>query len=169
MTDMIDKSDRIDRRRVLITALAGVVVAGVPAALSASKRPPRVLFICQFGTAKSAIARELLKRRALQRGVSVPVFSRGITPEPHLSSATRDTLLAEGIVLDREATRKLRKRDLGAADIVVFFNPLPDPFRQKAQRDWSSVPSVNDSFPLARADLDRRIDLLIDEIAQMRP
>ena len=91
---------------------------------------PRVLFICQFGTAKSAIARELFKRRAAERGIPVAVASRGITPEPHLASSTRDELLTEGIVLGVQPVRKLRATDLRAADIVVVFNPLPAPLRQ---------------------------------------
>lgn len=168
MTFIADRIGPIYRRRVLIGAL--VALGGtIPVLLGASERPPRVLFICQFGTAKSAIARELFKRRAAQRGVPVVVFSRGITPEPHLASTTRDALLVEGIILDREEARKLRVTDLDVADIVVFFNPLPASFRRTTQRDWSAVPSVNDTFPLARTDLDRRIDLLIDEVTQMHP
>ncbi len=155
----------IARRHVLGCALVAVVSASMPIPVIASPGPSRVLFICQFGTAKSAIARELFKRRAAQRGVSVAVFSRGITPEPHLATSTRDVLLTEGVVLDAKEVRKLSSADLNAADIVVFFNSLPAPFRKGTQRDWSAVPSVNDSYSLARADLDRRIDLLIDEVA----
>lgn len=165
----ICKTGLIDRRRVLFGALAAVVSSAAPEVLNASQPLPRVLFICQFGTAKSAIPRELFKRRAVQRGIAVAVFSRGITPEPHLAPSTRDALLTEGIVLDAQPVRKLRATDLSAADIVVFFNPLPAPLRRATQRDWSVVPSVNETYPLARADLDRRIDVLIDEVARMRP
>ena len=157
------------RRQVLIGALVVVMSTLAPARLRASTTPPRVLFICQFGTAKSAIARELLKRRAAERGIPVAVFSRGITPEPHLASSTRDVLLAEGIVLDADEVRKLSEVDLRAVDIVVIFNPLPAPMRRRNQRDWSDVPSVNDTYPLARAELDRRIDLLISELARLQP
>ena len=157
------------RRHVLIGALIVAMSTLAPAGLRASATPPRVLFICQFGTAKSAIARELLKRRAAERGIPVAVFSRGITPEPHLASSTRDVLLAEGIVLDADEVRKLSEVDLRAVDIVVIFNPLPAPMRRRNQRDWSDVPSVNDTYPLARAELDRRIDLLISELARVQP
>jgi len=157
-----------NRRRFLVGALAAVVSFAAPEVLNASQPLPRVLFICQFGTAKSAIARELFKRRAAQRGIPVSVFSRGITPEPHLASSTRDALLTEGIVLDTQPVRKLRAADLSAADIIVFFNPLPAPLRRATQRDWSAVPSVNETYSLARVDLDRRIDVLIDEVARMR-
>lgn len=169
MVSVIYNIAPVVRRRVLIGAFVAVVSAMTPAVLGASPTPPRVLFICQFGTAKSAIARELLKRRATERGIPVAVFSRGITPEPHLASSTRDILLSEGIVLDAEEARKLSAVDLRAADIVVIFNPLPAPMRRRNQRDWSDVPSVNDTYPLARAELDQRIDLLINELARLQP
>ena len=165
----ICKRGLADRREVLVGVLSAALSCAAPKILKASPPLPRVLFICQFGTAKSAIARELFKRRAAQRGIPVSVFSRGITPEPHLASSTRDELLTEGIVLDTQGVRKLRAADLSAADIVVFFNPLPARLRRAKQRDWSAVPSVNETYPLARADLDRRINLLIDELALKRP
>jgi protein-tyrosine-phosphatase len=127
-----------------------------------------VLFICQFGTVKSAIARELLKRRAAARGISVIVSSRGITPEAHLAPSTRSQLLAEGIDLDGERLQKLRRADLDNADLVVTFNPLPASMRRTGLRDWSAVPSVNDTYLLARVDLDRRVDQLLEHLSQMR-
>ena len=169
MVSIIHNIAPVVRRQVLVGALVVVMSALAPAGLRASTTPPRVLFICQFGTAKSAIARELLKRRAAERGIPVAVFSRGITPEPHLASSTRDVLLAEGITLDADEARKLSAVDLRAVDIVVIFNPLPAPMRRRNQRDWSDVPSVNDTYPLARAELDRRIDLLISELARLQP
>lgn len=167
MTFPNDKKLQINRRSVLAAGLAVIANLTMPATLTASRRPPRVLFVCQFGTAKSAIARELLKRRATQRGIPVAVFSRGITPEPHLASTTRERLQAEGIDLDREGVQKLQSADLRAADIVVVFNPLPSSMRKKKLLDWSTLPSVNDAYPLARTDLDRRVDLLLDQIEQM--
>ena len=169
MVFLIYKIVPVVRRQILVGAFLAVLSVMTPAVLSASPKPPRVLFICQFGTAKSAIARELFKRRAAERGIPVTVFSRGITPEPHLAPSTRDVLLAEGIVLDAEEARKLSAVDLRAADIVVIFNQLPAPMRKRNPRDWSDVPSVNDTYPLARAELDRRIDLLINELARLQP
>ena len=158
----------LHRRQLIAGSLLVIVGAAIPPARSASRMPPRVLFICQFGTVKSAIARELLKRRAAARGISVIVSSRGITPEAHLAPSTRSQLLAEGIDLDGERLQKLRRADLGNADLVVAFNPLPASMRKKGLRDWSAVPSVNDTYSLARADLDRRIDQLLDYVSQMR-
>lgn len=169
MTTPNSKSSQCSRRRVLVASLAAVVSMVAPTTLIASKRAPRVLFVCQFGTAKSAIARELFKRRAAERGIAVSVFSRGITPEPHLAVSTRDQLTAEGIDLDSEAVSRLQRADLRAADIVIAFNPLPATMAHGTMRDWSAVPSVNETYLLARADLDRRIDMLLDDVVKTHP
>lgn len=168
MVILKNQNSHLDRRRALAVSLAVIASAAMPVALNASKTATRVLFVCQFGTAKSAIARELLRRRATQRGIRVIVTSRGITPEPHLAISTRDHLLADGIIVDGEAVRPLQNADLRAADLVVVFNPLPASMHARVLRDWSAVPSVNDAYPLARADLDSRVELLLDDMVRMR-
>lgn len=156
---------RIDRRWFCAGAVAAVAGLATPV-LGAAGKPPVVLFVCQFGTAKSAIARELFRRRAAERGIAVTAFSRGITPEPHLSAQTRALLAAEGIDPDRDKLAPLQRADLDVADTVVIFNPLPAALDSPRAQDWSALPSVNDAYPLARAELDRRIDALLDRIEQ---
>jgi protein-tyrosine-phosphatase len=129
--------------------------------------PTRVLFVCQYGTVKSALARELFRRRAGERGIKAIAFSRGITPAEHLSAAARTSMAADGIDSARDPLRKLAPADLRKADIVVIFNPLPAKLATRPVRDWTATPSVNDDYANARPELDRRIDALLDAIATM--
>ena len=173
-SDML--KSRANRRMVLalgiLVATGPTAVYAKPAAKIAPKsargEPQRVLFVCQFGTVKSALARELFRRRAAYRGIKVAVISRGITPEPHLSPVVGNQLRAERIDLDRDPLKKLTRSDMKASDIIVIFNPLPAPMRRARMRDWSDTPSVNDAYESARVELDRRIDLLLDELAKPR-
>jgi arsenate reductase (thioredoxin) len=151
----------VSRRGVLL-GLAAVVATG------ASAPPPRILSICQFGTAKSAIAREFFRRRARERGISVSAFSRGLAIADHISPPLKAALRGEGIDPAHDRARILAQRDLRAADIVVFFAPLPTALTPVTARDWASLPSVNDNWPQARADLVRRIDALLDELERGR-
>ena len=66
-----DKSglQSLTRRSALLGGLSLVVVA--QQAMSRPRTVQRVLFICQYGTAKSAIARELFRRRARQRRIEL--------------------------------------------------------------------------------------------------
>lgn len=151
-----------NRRAVLVF---GAILAITPSAVLAVTRPPVVLFICPAGTANSAIARELFRKRAKERGIAATAFSRGLHIEDHISVPLRQRLDAESIDTRRDGFSDLKPKDVRAADIVVTFAPLPAAYRPDKLRDWSAVPSVNDAWPAARADLDRRIDALLDSIA----
>jgi hypothetical protein len=157
--------NREGSRRAVLGGLAAMLAgAGLPA--TAQRRVPRVLFVCQYGSVKSPIARELLRKRARERRIAVSAFSRGVTPMSHLPSAVSARLPAEGIDPAREGLHRLLPVDAGYADVVVFFNPLPPGFRAARMLDWTAVPSVNETYPAARAELDRRIDRLLDELAR---
>jgi protein-tyrosine-phosphatase len=155
----------IFNRRALIAAF--LVAAALPQILAAQStaHSPKILFVCQMGTVKSPIARELLKRRATQRGMVVEVKARGITPEPHLSESLRQTLAADGIDAAAEPLEKLTAADVASADLVIVFDKLPPAFRPRAEWDWSDLPSMLNDYAKARADLDRRIDSLLDGLA----
>lgn len=154
------------RRRFLI---GSIMLAGVTLSACASTpapKPPKILFVCEAGTAKSAISRELLQRRARKRGISVEVFSRGINVADHLSPQLKQKLRADGIDTTAEPALPLEPSDWAAADILVYFNPLPAIVAHPDRRNWSDVPSVNDDYANARMILDKRIDALLDEIAK---
>jgi protein-tyrosine-phosphatase len=141
-----------------ITLVAGCAAQPVP-------KGPKILFVCQYGTAKSAIAREVFRQRAKQRGISADVFSRGITLEDHMSAALRENLHADAINTEAIPAQTLARKDWLAADILIKFNPLPPSVDHSDVRDWTDVPSVNDDYANARKVLNARIDALLDEIA----
>ena len=144
--------------------LASAIVLVLPGTAFARTIVPSVLFVCQAGTAKSAIARELLRRRARERGIAVTVFSRGLAIENHVSASLKKRLDADAIDTRRDGFRLLSASDLRNADIVVSFTPLPPSYRFSRAKDWSAVPSVNDAYVLARAEMDRRIEQLLDNV-----
>ena len=152
---------RLSRRAFVAAASASL---SWPIFGAGRSRPTKVLFICQFGSVKSAIAREIFRRRAAERHQSVSVFSRGITPEPHLPLALQRDLLREGIDTARQPLRQLRQADLDAADLVIIFDKLPPDLRVTKVDDWTDTPSVLNDYPRARADLDRRIDELLGRL-----
>jgi protein-tyrosine-phosphatase len=153
----------IQRRTLLALTLFSALIPGLT--LAAPKRPV-VLFICDFGTAKSAIARELFRRRAHERGIDVTAFSRGLQVEDHISPPLKARLDADGIDTRRDGFAVLTPKDVRKADIVVSFAKLPKAYQSKKLQDWTALPSVNDAWPAARADLDHRIDALLGAIAE---
>jgi protein-tyrosine-phosphatase len=150
---------RLNRRSVLLAAVAAALAPG--AAASAPHLPPRILFVCQFGTVKSPIARELLKRRAAERGLAIKVAARGITPQRHMTPELLARLKRDGINPSAEPLQKLRASDISSADLVIAFDRLPADFRPRHFEDWSDLPSVVNDYDQARPILDGRIDQLL--------
>ena len=147
-------------RRNFVATLCATVAIGSRAA-PVNRASPRILFVCQFGSVKSAIARELLKRRAAELHVELEIGSRGITPEEHLPAQLKAKLLREQIDPAAEPLRQLQQADLDAADRVIIFDKLPAGFRASKAEDWTDVPSILNDYDKARVDLDRRIEGLV--------
>lgn len=123
----------------------------------------RVLFVCPAGSVKSAIAREVLKRRAADEGLSVSVASRGVHPEDHVSAALAVKLKSDGINPGAEPLSALEESDITYADIVIAFDDAAEvPILQSA-RAWKT-PSWNDTFAAAKDDLDNRVTGLVSEL-----
>lgn len=160
----------IGRRSVLgATLLLGACAAAPKLARGTGAAPEvaskRVLFVCQFGSVKSPIARELAKRRAAERGLKIDFAARGITPEEHIASELARALVADRINPKAEPLQPLTAADVARADIVVAFDKLPAHLAAVDVRDWSSLPSMNKDYAAARADLMTRIDRLLDGLA----
>lgn len=155
-------------RRLLIAAFAALAVTGSSGGFAAPGTPPKILFVCQYGTVKSPTARELFKRRAAEKGVAVEASSRGMTPQDHLPPSLRDRLAAEGVDVTVEPTRQLTAADIDAADVVVIFDALPANLHPRLLLDWSDLPSLVNSYDTAKLDLDRRIEALVSTVAAQR-
>ena len=156
----------LHRRSVIVGLSTAAMLVANP--VLARARKPTILFVCQFGSVKSAIAREHFRKRAKDRGIQVSVSSRGITPEAHLSEQTKAALTAEGINSDRQPLRQLKKVDVAGADITVYFDSLPAGFQPKQALDWTDTGSLNQSYAAERPRLIARIDALLDDIAAKR-
>jgi protein-tyrosine-phosphatase len=156
-------SNFVDRRSVLGAVIVTAFAHSSSIAIAA-KRPKRVLFICQFGSVKSPIARELFRRRAKERGIAVIAWSRGITPEAHIAPALLDKLKVDGIDPEGDGLHRLARRELRQADKVVLFDPLPGKWQAKDAHDWIDTGSFNTSYETEKPKLMKRIDQLIDEL-----
>lgn len=156
-------SGGLSRRTAILSAAALLIAAKLPGG-----RTPRVLFVCQKGTVKSPIARELLREQAKARGVSVKVQSRGVAPAEGASPEVAAALVRDGIKVKRDPLRALSKADAAWANVVVFFDPLPIEVTGKDLRDWRDTPSVNQHYAEALAQMRSRIAALLDELEPPR-
>ena len=152
----------LNRRGV---ALGLLLLAGGRSVHAAPCSPPTVLFVCPAGSVKSAIAREMLKRRAAERRVSISVTSRGIHVEDHLSPGLRASLLADGIDPTAEPLRGLEPRDAAHADILIAFEEAALAPGLAQARVWD-IPSWNSRYAEAKAATSSNIEALLDELGR---
>jgi protein-tyrosine-phosphatase len=124
-----------------------------------------VPFICQAGTVKSPVARELFRRRAAERGVGVAVQSRGIAPEDHMTDKLLAAARADGIDPKSEPAQALTLEDLRAADIIIYFNRPAEASGFPEALDWTDVPSMNDDYPETRAMILERSEAILERLA----
>ena len=157
---------QLGRRAFVASSVLVAALTAVGCAVQPKIKPPKILFVCQAGTAKSAIAREIFKKRAKERGIAVDVFSRGVVIEDHLSPALKENLRSDQIDTNAEPALPLQPGDWAAADILVNFNPLPASVQHKDIRDWTDVPSVNDDYANAKRMMEKRVDQLLNELAK---
>jgi protein-tyrosine-phosphatase len=156
----------LSRRAFVASSVLVAALTAAGCAVQPAIKPPKILFVCQAGTAKSAIAREMFKKRAKERGIAVDVFSRGLVIEDHLSPALKENLRSDEIDTNAEPALPLQPGDWAAADILVNFNPLPMSVQHKDVRDWTDVPSVNDDYANAKRLMEKRVDELLNELAK---
>ena len=157
---------QLGRRAFVALSVLVAALTAAGCAVQPTVKPPKILFVCQAGTAKSAIAREIFKKRAQERGIAVEVFSRGVVIEDHLSPALKENLRSDEIDTNAEPALPLQPGDWAAADILINFNPLPTSVQHKDLRDWTDVPSVNDDYANAKRIMDKRVDELLNELAK---
>ena len=63
-----------------------------------------------------------------------------------------------------EAPQTLTPDDWRSASIVVAFNPLPALVDRGDVLDWTDVGSMNDDYDRSLADLNQRIERLLDDL-----
>ena len=147
------------------TALLGLAAATAFPAPAFAMRLPRVLFVCQAGTVKSAVARELMRKRASERGIGVTVWSRGIAPADHMTAPIRQRLIAEfGIDPANERAKTLRQSDLDRADIAALFDHRPPSLHKAGALNWTDQPSLLGQFDASMAYLEAHISALLDRM-----
>ena len=149
-------------RRSLLLVLIGVSAFGQKPA------PPKVVFVCEHGAAKSVIAAAEFKRLAKEKGLAVEVISRGTQPDAEIPPLVRKGLQADGIDIGAAKPVKVSAADLKGATKVITFGPdLQEllPAGLKAT-DWSATPSPSADYRAARAYIVKQLEALAAEMRQ---
>ena len=157
------------RRSILSVLVPLLGATTLPAQQESRTPPPKVVFVCEHGAAKSVIAAKELEKLARERGISIQAISRGTTPDPDIPLHVRTGLKADGIEIGTMKPVQVKPEDLRDAARVISFGPdLSSVAGQMRVEDWSATPDVSANFPAARDYIVKRLQTLLDQIAEAK-
>jgi len=125
--------------------------------------PPRVLFVCAHGAAKSVVAAAHFRRLASARGLQAHAGAAGTEPDAELAPHAVKGLAAEGLTAAPARPRPLTLYDLDAATRVIGFGCDVAP-RSGRVEQWD-VPNVGDGYQAARDRIVAHVERLVAELA----
>jgi protein-tyrosine-phosphatase len=129
--------------------------------------PPRVLFVCSHGAAKSVIAAAHCRRLAAARGLAIEAVAAGTDPDPALAPGAVTGLAGDGLTAAPVRPRPVTLYDLDRATRVVGFGCDITPARGQRVDQWE-IPAVSDGYEAARERIVAHVERLVSELALAR-
>lgn len=154
-----------------VLVVSGTVSAPAQTPASTTAASHSILFVCEHGAAKSVIAAAHFNKIARERGLPYRAVARGTAPDADIPVGVRKGLDAAGLELVVQKPVLVEPADAKRASRVVTFEiALPDAVTASTRSvtDWRTVPSVSADFAIASADIKRRVEALIDELAKQQ-
>ena len=129
----------------------------------------KVLFVCLHGSAKSVIAAEHFRRRAVAADLDVEVASAGLEPDAEIPPHVISGLAQDGFDITGLVPPALDDTNLAGADLLVSFGCDVEawPASRPVVR-WDDIPHVSDGYPAARDAIVRRVEALVSAVASDR-
>jgi protein-tyrosine-phosphatase len=129
--------------------------------------PPRVVFVCLHGAAKSVVAAAHFRRLAADRGLSVGAVAAGTEPDAELAPGAVKGLAAEGLTPSPARPRPVTLYDLTRATRVVSFGCEVAVGPDRRAEQWE-VPAVSEGYAAARDQIVAKVERLVSDLATGR-
>ena len=126
--------------------------------------PPRVVFVCLHGAAKSVVAAAHFRRLAAARGLSIGAVATGTEPDAELAPGAVKGLAAEGLTAAPARPRPVTLYDLHSAARVVSFGCEIGMGPDRGAEQWE-VPAVGDGYTGARDQIVAKVERLVSDLA----
>ena len=136
-----------------------------------NKQVPTILFICEHGAAKSAIAAAYFDKLAKERGLSYRAVFRGTNPDSKLAPAAEKGLAQDGLNTQGWKPQLVSKKDMNDASAIVTLGcalPGKEAVAEKVT-DWTGVPSVSENYAAARDHIVQKVQSLVNDLARKKP
>lgn len=160
----------INWRTVLIILLiGGVNVASFGQNTKAKKDSSArtILFVCEHGAGRSAIAATYFNKIAEQQGLKYYAIFRGVEPQEALGESTKNGLIKDGIDVTKLIPSKLSKKDIhNAYKVITLDATLPDSLK-KADITWTGIQWAG-NYEVSKTQIVLKVDSLITQLTTHR-
>ena len=158
---------------LLVIATAALLGRAPMAAKLQSPTPSNskvVLFVCEHGVAKSALAAALFNAMAKERGLALRAERRAAsTPQVEPSLSTNKGMAADGLPIPEGVPLQISESEFRSAlRVVRLGTSLPVADTAMATEDWADVPAVGDGYPAARDSIRSHVSHLLDDLTAKR-
>jgi protein-tyrosine-phosphatase len=127
---------------------------------------PTILFVCLHGAAKSVIAASHCQRLAKTAGVSIRATFAGTEPDSEIAPAAAAGVLAEGIDVRDQPTRRVTAEELRNAWRVISFGCDLEGLAPGVRVErWDDVPAVSENYRLTRDAIVARLPGLVEAVS----
>ena len=123
-----------------------------------------IIFVCEFGSAKSVVAAAELNRIAAAKGLPFRAISRAVNPDRQaVKPPVRAGMEKDGLPIPTELPQRLAREDVARARWVVSFGPLPEGV--KRGEEWADIPPITERYDDSRSAIRERVRALLDRLA----
>ena len=156
---------------LLLAGASGAAAQSRGQASQQARDSQTVVFVCEHGSVKSALALVYFREMAAQKGLAYRAVSRGTAPDTALPPFMRAGLRGDGLSLGAFTPTRFSDADLRNALLVVSFDQ-PSIAQTVGGRlptiAWDNLPAVSANYEVARDSIKQRVALLVDSLARER-
>lgn len=158
---------RIAHCALLLLLLVGLATTGC----AMKPKPPaqtaptlELVFVCQYGYAKSLVAAKHFERMAAAEGLAVVVSARGLTPKDAVPESLAAALRQDGFEVADYRPTALQASDLEGVDYVLTFGvDLPFATTGTTTR-WDDVSALSENYGKARDEIVAHLKALLAQL-----
>ena len=129
---------------------------------------PEILFVCEHGAARSTIASAYFNKLAEEQGISYRAIFRATNPDSTLMPAAIKGLTEDGFDISKWTPKLVSQTDINSASEIVTIDckiPATDS-TSKPIVQWNGIPPVSKDYDLARDQIVKNVQKLIDDLAK---
>jgi arsenate reductase len=154
----------------MLLVFAAVASAGYQRPHRAAAKFQTIVFVCQYGRAKSVVAARFFNRMAAEQRLAYRGVARGIQPEVTIPPYVREPVRADGFEIgaDENPVRIDVEEIRAASAVVCIMCRLPKAYAVVARQtiEWTDVPDVDAGYDAARDKIVAHLNEFVTHLAQ---